>query len=323
MRHLALILAMLAGGMGLTLVGCGGSSASPEARSAAAPLPGGGVVPAARGPAMFQLRVVRLQARVRAGAPIEDIWRLLGPTSAPPEKRLLWEANDLRLGDGARLAADRLNELAADTADHTAHTTSIMVQENMDFFLSVGPERESLDLLWTEEGGKLFGRRFDKTAQGLRIVCRGDPEDPAVVRIALVPEVDYGPEMLRWVRNDTGAITQQMGRATFTPGDMAIEVRLTSGRLLALGGRRGSELSFGGVMFNEKRGPDSWAQTILIVAERVRSDAKPGAPPSILPGFVPAVPTAAPTATASPLPIAPPRTGVPVGPGSFGLPAHP
>jgi len=301
MRLVASIAAYLAAGAVLALSGCRGPSAPPPhelvpARPAAA---GARIPPDA--PLMFHLRVVRLHHRVRADAPIEDIWRLLGTTSAPYEKRALCEVNDLRFGDGGRLAADRMNELAADTADHTAQTTSVLVRENMDFFLSLGAERESLDLVWTEAGGKLVGRRFDTAFPGLRVVCRSDPEDPAGARIAFAPEVLYGPETMRWVRNEAGTFSPQLARSSFLPGDLAAEVRLAASRMLVIGGRRGSDLSLGGAMFNEKRGPDLWAQTIVLTAERVQPDRKPAmAAPALLPAFVPRVPEPAPPAKPAP-----------------------
>jgi hypothetical protein len=77
---------------------------------------------------MFRVRIVRLIHRVRPDAPMEDVWRLLGTTNLPHEKRALWEANDLRVGDGAQLAADRMNDLLTNTADRTASVNVILTR---------------------------------------------------------------------------------------------------------------------------------------------------------------------------------------------------
>jgi hypothetical protein len=87
---------------------------------------------------VFQVRAVLLQQRIRPDAPVEDLWRLLGTTGVPYEKRTLWELNDLRMGDGARLAADRLNELATETQDRTAQVGVQFAGENLDFVISLG-----------------------------------------------------------------------------------------------------------------------------------------------------------------------------------------
>jgi hypothetical protein len=224
---------------------------------------------------MFNLRVVILKHRVRPDAPVEDIWRLLGTTNVPYEKRALWEANDLRLGDGAHLAADRLSDLVTETPDRMAFASTLQVLENMDFTVSLGGERDLLDVLWTDASGRLQGRHFTKALAEFRVVCRGDPKDPDAVLIALAPEVLYGPEELRWVRTEAGPI-QRMARASCLLTDLAAEVRLGPGRLLVIGCRRTSDLSPGGAMFQERRGPDAWLQTIILTAER----AKPGELPS-------------------------------------------
>jgi len=245
---------------------------------------------------MFQVRVVRLQHRRRPDAPVEDIWRLLGTANVPHEKRALWEANDLRLGDGAGLAAERLNELLTETPNRQAHVSELLVRENLDFVISLGGERDALDLLWTDAGGRLLGRHFDQALAQFRFVCRTDPADPAVVRIALAPEVLYGTERMRWIRAERGLI-QQMGRDAFVLTDLAAEVALRPGRMLAIGGRAPAEgpgLSFGGAVFFECRGPDMWYQTLILTAQR----AAPG--PATQGGRVPFLPPPKPRPAAGP-----------------------
>ncbi len=222
---------------------------------------------AARHP-IYLVRIVRLIHRIRPDAPVEDVWRLLGTTNAPHEKQDLWSANDLRLGDGARLATERTNELLAQTPDRVAHVSELRVRENLDFRLTIGPEREELNLLWTDASGRLRGRRFTDAQAGLRLVCRGDPDRPDAVRVAIMPEVVYGQQAMRWVRTEVGLV-QRMGRSRLALADLAVEVRLLPGRLLVLGGRRSANLSLGAAFFYERRGPDFWGQTIILTAERL------------------------------------------------------
>ena len=250
----------------LAWAGCGQPPAAPRDPFRLRTMPGD---PATAGVPMFQVRVVRLQHRLRPDAPIEDVWRLLGTTNVPHEKRALWEANELRLGDGARLAADRMNELLSETPDRAATMSTLLVRENLDFVISVGGERNALDVLWTDLSGKLLGRCFEEALAEFRLVCRSDPDDPKAVRIALAPEVLYGREQMRWVRTETGAPIQRMSRESFVLADLAAEVRLSPGRLLVIGARRTSDVSLGGAMFYERRGPDLWYQTIIVTVERV------------------------------------------------------
>lgn len=261
----------------------------------------------------FQVRLVRLQHRLRPDAPIEDLWRLLGTSSVPYEKQALWESNDLRLGEGGQLATARLNELATETADRSARLSILTVTENLDFAVPIGGERDSLDLLWTNAAGRLMGRRFDKALAQFRVVCRSDPQDPAAVRLALVPEVLSGAEEMRWVRTEIGVV-QRQSRATFALSDLAAEVSLAPGRLLVLGDRTASQagdLSVGNALFRERRGPDVWLQTIILTAERIvpgrpTTETVPfmpslkSAPPPAKPPAKPAAPTAAPTGKPAP-----------------------
>ena len=243
----------------------------------------------------FQVRFVFLRHRVRPDAPVEDMWRLLGTTSIPYEKQALWETNDLRMGEGARLAAERMNELVTETPDRTAQVSILTVREDLDFLISVGGERETLDILWTDAAGRLMGRRFEKATTQFRCVCRRDTEAGGGVRIALVPEVTYGEERLRWVRGE-GTMAPRTARAAFDVIDLAAEVRLEPGRLLVLGGRGSSDVSLGGAMFHEKRGPDIWVQTIIVTAEPLRPGQIPegGTVPFLLPpGAAPKTPATA------------------------------
>jgi hypothetical protein len=261
---------LVIGALVLAAAGCENSSSAPRPGITLRPTlpPSGSAVP------MFSLRVVLLKHRVRPDAPVEDIWRLLGTTALPYEKRAVWEANDLRLGDGAHLAADRLNELATESTDRSAHVNVLQVTENMDFAIAAGPERDVLDLVWTDAAGVLRGRHFTKAVAQFRLVCRSDPQEPEAVRLALAPEVLYGAEELRWVRTEAG-IVQRMARSSLMLTDLAAEVRLGPGRILVIGGRRRSDLSVGGAFFHETRGPDSWAQTIVLTAERARPGEAP------------------------------------------------
>jgi len=258
---------------------------------------------------MFQIRLVVLSHRQRPDAPLEDIWRLLGTTNIPYEKRALWDINDLRLGDGARLAADRMNTLATETPDRTAQVQMLYARENFDFAIPVGGERDSIDFLWTDAAGRLAGRHFDKALAQLRCVCRGDPDDPAAVRLALVPEVLYGPQEMRWVQAGT-SLTQKMVRASFVLTDMAAEVRFVPGRILVIGprtaapgGKATPDLSLGAALMHERRGPDLWTQTIILTAERMVHGAVPeGGSIPLMPGLNPTQPPKAPDTTTPPAP---------------------
>ena len=254
---------------------------------------------------MYCIRVLRIQHRVRPDAPVEDIWRLLGTTDAPYEKQALWKANDLRVGDGAHLAAARLKELSTETPDRSAQATLLTVRENMDFLVSLGGERDSLDLLWTDTSGLLLGRRFEKALVEFRLVCRGDTQDPQAIRITLAPEVRYGQEVPRWVRAETGYV-QQAERETFLLADLAAEVPLRPGRMLVLSGRRTSDLSIGGTFFHERRGPDTWVQTIILMAEHLQPGQIPEGEAPFLPRTSPAVPSKTPPhKNASAIPTSP------------------
>ena len=258
---------------------------------------------------MFQIRLVVLSHRQRPDAPLEDIWRLLGTTNIPYEKRALWDINDLRLGDGARLAADRMNTLATETPDRTAQVQMLYARENFDFAIPVGGERDSIDFLWTDAAGRLAGRHFDKAFAQLRCVCRGDPDDPAAVRLALVPEVLYGPQEMRWVQAGN-SLTQKMVRASFVLTDMAAEVRFVPGRILVIGprtaapgGKATPDLSLGAALMHERRGPDLWTQTIILTAERMVPGAVPeGGSIPLMPGLNPTQPPKAPDTTTPPAP---------------------
>lgn len=288
-------------------------------------------LPGADAPAMspmFQIRLVVLSHRLRPDAPIEDIWRLLGTTNVPYEKRALWETNDLRLGDGARLAADRMNTLATETPDRTAQVRMLYARENFDFPILLGGERDAIGFLWADAAGRLAGRHFDKALAQLRCVCRGDPDDPAAVRLALVPEVLYGPEELHWVQVGS-SVTQKMVRASFVLTDLAAEVRLAPGRILVIGpraaapgGKATPDLSLGAAFLHERRGPDLWTQTIILTAERMASGQMPeGGSIPLMPGLKPAQPPKAGGPAGAPPPggtqpaapgQAPPAPGQPV-----------
>ncbi|MBM4019324.1 MAG: hypothetical protein FJ288_13550 [Planctomycetes bacterium] len=280
---------------------------------------------------MFHIRLVVLSHRMRPDAPVEDIWRLLGTTNMPHEKRALWEVNDLRLGDGARLAADRMNELATQTPDRSAQVKFLYARENFDFAIPAGGERDALDILWTDASGRLIGRRFDKALAQFRCVCRSDPDDPAAVRLALVPEVAYGPEEMRWVQVGP-SLTQKMVRATLPLADLAAEVRLAPGRLLVIGGRAPAMLShgresmaptalgLGGAFFHDRRGPDTWSETIILTAERTEpGKVPPGTTVPFMPDLKPA-PAAKPAAPAA-KPAAPPGRPPGAPPGKAPAPA--
>jgi len=284
MRYSLFIVACALAGAAVWAGGCGSAAARQPIR----------LHPMAGGPApdvpMFQIHVVRLQHRLRPDAAAEDIWRLLGTTNVPYEKRLLWEANDLRLGDGAQLAADRMSELVTDTPDRTTQTSDVLVRENMDFVIPMGVGRDRLDIIWTDASGRIMGRHFEKAVAQFRLVCRADPDNADVVRMALVPEVLWGPEEMHWIRTEVGGVVQRLDRASFVLTDFAAEVRLPPSRLLVLGGRLSSDLSLGGALFYERRGPDVWVQTLIITAGRVKPGPAPlgGSVPFLAPGGVPA-----------------------------------
>jgi hypothetical protein len=258
---------------------------------------------------MFEIRMVVLSHRVRPDAPIEDIWRLLGTTNVPYEKRALWETNDLRLGDGARLAADRLNALATETPDRTAQARMLYTRENLDFAIPLGGERGAIDFLWTDAAGRLAGRHFDRALVQLQCVCRGDPDDPAGVRLAIVPEVLYGAGELRWVQVGN-SLTQRTVRPSFVLTDLAAEVRLAPGRILVIGprtaapgGKATPDLSLGAAFLHERRGPDLWTQTIILTAERMAPGKAPeGGSIPLMPGLKPTQP---PKPTGPATPVAP------------------
>jgi hypothetical protein len=312
-RILGTIAASVAVLVAALAAGCGSDSILPIRLS---PTPPPAVRPAL-GPAMFMVRVVRLQHRQRADASVEDVWRLLGATTAPYEKRALWEANDLRMGDGAQLAADRMNELATDTADRTTQTTLRQVRENLEFTIPIGAERDAINILWSDASGRLQGRWFEKCQAQFRMVCRSDPTDPEAVRIALVPEILWGPDELHWVVNEVGNVVQKMGPSSFLLSDFAAEVRLPAKRLLVLGAKPSPGLSVGPALFCEQRGPDVWDQAFIVTVERLKpgeipeGSSVPLSPPATAPGktstAAPKVTTRGPGSPATGSPIVAPK----------------
>jgi len=287
MRLRAIIAISLLTGLAAAPAGCKGPGDERVGPITLKPLVPKGGPPVKR---MYQVRTVLLRHRLRPDTPIEDVWRLLGTTGMSHEKRALWEANDLRLGDGAGLAAERLNELLTETPDRTAKVRDLVVPENLDFAIALGGERETVDLVWTDAAGRLVGRHFDTAAIRFRAVCRRDPADPAAVCIALVPEIQYGPERMRWIRTEKGH-AQRMGRSACVLSDLAAEVRLPPGRLLVIGPtspEAGPGISFGTAAFFERRGPDTWQETIILTAQ----PAAPGKAPRG--GKVPFLPPAKP-----------------------------
>jgi len=224
-------------------------------------------------PRMYQVQVVRLMHRIRPDAPLEDTWRLLGTTGVPHEKRALWRANDLRLGEGGQLAAERLKELVRETPDRTARFSRRVVPENGNFVVEGGPPRTDLDVVWTDAAGRLTGRRFDRAWPRFRLVCRPAPDQPRAVCIALVPEIAHGEQRFHYRRTERG-FAPRMGRQTRTVPELAAEVRLDPGRMLVLGGDRSSDVSLGAAFFYERRGPDLWKQTLLVSARPLGPDAE-------------------------------------------------
>ncbi len=212
---------------------------------------------------MYRVRIVRMLHRGRPDAAEDDLWQVLKATSVPHAKRSLWSANDLRLAEGESPAVDVLQELLAASSDREVKVHTVYVRENQDFRVTFGPRRETVDILWTDEAGRLHGRHFEDAQVEFRVVCRRRSDDePLTVSVAIVPEVLYGRERLRWVRTATG-YTRQAGRSRFALTDLAVEVPLENERLLVLGGDRSSEVSLGGAYFHERRGPDVWVQTAV------------------------------------------------------------
>ena len=263
MRRLAAITVCAAVAAAAAMAGCQ-RSARDEAGEAFVlkPMrPGSGDVQ----PRMYQIQIVRLRHRLRPDAPLEDTWRLLGTTGVPHEKRALWQANDLRLGEGGQLAAERLQELIRETPDRTARFNRLVIPENTDFVVESGGARTGLDVVWTDAEGRLAGRHFDRASPRFRLVCRPPPDDPQAVCIALVPEIAYGDPRLRYERTQTG-FARRMAPDAFIVRDLAAEMRLAPGRMLVLGAQRSSDVSLGGAFFFERRGPDLWKQTLLVSA---------------------------------------------------------
>jgi len=198
------------------------------------------------------------------------------------------------------------------------------VRENFDFAIPAGGERDAVDILWTDAAGRMAGRRFDRAITQFRCVCRSDPEDPAALHLALMPEVAYGPEEMRWVQVGN-SVTQKMLRATFPLTDLAAEVRLAPGRLLVIGGRTpgtgkgAAGLSLGGAFFHGRRGPDTWSETIILTAERTG----PGQIPET--GTIPFMPDLKPQLPAKAGAATPPAAGTqPPGKApTAGVPASP
>jgi hypothetical protein len=221
---------------------------------------------------MFQVRIVRLLNRVRPDAPLAGVWDLLGAAAVPHEKQALWEANDLRLGRGGEEAIARLNNLLTNTADREAYVYTVAVRENMDFVVTFGSDRPTIDVLWSGSDGSLSGRHFEGAQVQFRVVCRGDPADPQAVALAIVPEVVSGKEMLHWIEGPQG-FSQQVSRSIFTLQELAAEARLAPGEVLVVGGRASSPVSLGGAMFYEHRGPDLWVQTVVFQAQRLPAGA--------------------------------------------------
>jgi len=226
---------------------------------------------------LYQVRIVRLRHRLRPDAPVEDVWRLLGTTGVPHDKQALWQANDLRLGEGGQMAAERLNELLGKTADRTCQISRLAVRENLDFVIALGELRPTLNLVWTDADGRLGGRHFEEASARFRLVCRRSPTDPRAVCIALAPEVAYGKQRMRFVRTEHG-FTQRMRPDIVQVPDLEAEVCLQPGRLLVIGGRRTSDVSVGGAFLFEPHGPDAWQETLIVTAEPAATPAAPAAP---------------------------------------------
>jgi len=225
------------------------------------------------GPRMYQVQIVRLMHRIRPDAPLEDTWRLLGTAGIPHEKRALWRANDLRMGEGGQLAAERFRELVRETPDRTARFSRRVVPENRDFVVESGPARTDLDVVWTGAGGRLSGRRFARARPRFRFVCRPAPDRARAVCIALVPEIAYGKQRFHYRRTEN-APPPRVERETCTVPELAVEVRLDPGRMLVLSGERSSDMSLGAAFFFERRGADLWKQTLLVSARPVTPDAE-------------------------------------------------
>jgi hypothetical protein len=229
-------------------------------------LKGAAVQPPAAERPLYRIQVARLLHRLRPDAEVESVWDVLRTAAAPHEKQALWEANDLRLGEGGAEATERLRGLLASTPDRQVHVHTILVRENFEFRVSFGPKRQTLDLLWTDAEGRLVGRQFGRAAAEVRMVCRRDPRRPGAVRVALVPEVAYGDEQFRWTETPEG-FSRRMGQSRLVLSDLASEVPLGAGRLLVLGGARSGPLSLGGAYFYEQRGPDLWVHTAVFAVQ--------------------------------------------------------
>jgi len=225
-------------------------------------------------PRTYLVRIVRLRHRLRPDAPLEDTWRLLGTTTVPHEKRALWQANDLRLGEGGAMAAQYLTDLLAETADRTVRTSRLTVQENMDFVVEIGGPRTGIDIVWTDRSGRLGGRHFDAATARFRCVCRRHPDDPETACLALVPEIAYGRQRMQYERTEHG-VMQRMRQDRFAVPDLEAEVALAPGRLLLVGATPSSEVSVGGAFFLQRRGPDTWKETLLVTARPLAPGAAP------------------------------------------------
>jgi len=270
--------ALVGAAVASVLAGCDGWTRSPEAsgdglRLKPMVLPSGDDSQ----PRLYQVRIVRLRHRLRPDAPVEDVWRLLGTTGVPHEKRALWQANDLRLGEGGQMAAERLNELLAETADRTCQVSRLAVRENFAFVIGLGESRPTLDVVWTDAGGRLGGRHFEEASARFRVVVRRSPDDPRAVCIALAPEVAYGKQRMRFIRTEHG-FTQRMMPDIVQVPDLEVEVCLQPGRLLVIGGKRTSDVSVGGAFLFEPQGPDTWQETLIVTAEPAARPAAPASP---------------------------------------------
>ncbi|MBL7141067.1 MAG: hypothetical protein ISS74_09175 [Planctomycetes bacterium] len=273
--------ALVGAAVALVLAGCDGRTRPAEPSPDGLllkPMPPQGDDRQAR---LYQVRIVRLWHRLRPDAPAEDVWRLLGTTSVPHEKRALWQANDLRLGEGGQMAAERLNELLAETADRTCQVSQLAVRENFDFVVTLGALRPALDIVWADAGGRLGGCHFDEASARFRMVCRRSQTDPGVVCIAMAPEIAHGKQRMRYVRTEHGYTQRMMPDIVQVP-DLEAEVSLPPGRILLIGGRRSSDVSVGGAFLFEQRGPDTWQETLIVTAQPVTGPPAPtgGRPPT-------------------------------------------
>ena len=241
-------------------------------------LKGGAAPPSTSALPMYRVEVARILSRVRPDAEVEDVWAMLQAAAVPHEKQALWEANDLRLGEAGPEAAERLKGLLTTTADRQVHVHTIAVRENFEFRVTFGGRRQTLDLLWTDAEGHLLGRHFEQATAEVRMVCRRDPARPDVVRVAMVPEVAYGEERVRWTETPEG-YSRRLGQSVLAVPDLVAEAVLPAGRLLLLGGRRSGPLSLGGAYFHERRGPDLWVHTAVFAVQPMSAPGKPAAKP--------------------------------------------